>query len=192
MTLNTGLVLLNFWLNKQCFLWCFTGWNHTGYWFSLLQVCHSLTRGQPCSPSVWLLQESIKRRIWCCVSQGRDPCSALWQRQALCWGLTYTLWTVVKKKDQKKLSAWSVTPKWLMNWLYKQTSLLHAGKIQPDTYCTRQLRKIYIKPKHFSPKDKYSNTKTHLAQCCYLYNMCLWILTWNQFFFSPTDLISSG
>lgn len=37
---------------------------------------------------------------------------------------------------------------------------------------------------------KYSNTERHLAQCCYLYNMCLWILTWSQFFFSPTGLKS--
>lgn len=41
------------------------------------------------APSVWFLQESIKRPIRCCVSQGTDPRSAVRQRQTLCWGLSY-------------------------------------------------------------------------------------------------------
>lgn len=75
-------------------------WNDSGCRLLSLWL---LTRGQPCSPpSVRLLQESIKRPIWCCVSQGRDPCSALWQRQTLCWGLTFVLWAGVKNKQTNK------------------------------------------------------------------------------------------
>lgn len=104
-SVNTWLSRWMYSLNKMYFLWCFTGRNPNGCWLLLSPFN---TWSPLLLPSVWLLQESNKRRIRCCISQGRDPCSALWQRQTVCWGLIYTLWTLVKKTKTNELAAWSV------------------------------------------------------------------------------------
>lgn len=83
-------------------------------------LCHS-KHFITCSPSVWFLQESIKRPIWCCVSQGRDPCSALWQRQALCWGLSYAL-----NRGKASCQHGVCLLPWLINSLSSQFSWLPA------------------------------------------------------------------
>lgn len=97
-------------------------------WFSL----SLLTLHHPCSPSVWFLQESIKRPIRCCISQGRDPCSALWQGQTLCWGLIYTL-----NRGKNKLSAWSVITAVTNELTFQPNQLTSCRKIQSDAYCTK-------------------------------------------------------
>lgn len=136
-SVNTWLSRWMYSLNKMYFLWCFTGRNPNGCWLLLSPFN---TWSPLLLPSVWLLQESNKRRIRCCISQGRDPCSALWQRQTVCWGLIYTLWTLVKK-NKKQMSwqhgVWLLLHR-LMNSLSNQ--LTQCRKIQSDTYCT-ELRK---------------------------------------------------
>ena len=110
--------------------------NPLSHWLVSLLTIHN-PYSPPPSPSVWFLQESNKRRVWCCISQGRDPYPTLWQRQTHCWGLIYP---VNRGKNQQ--SAWSVIPAATNRLTLWPKQLIYCREIQSDAYCTKQRRQV--------------------------------------------------
>lgn len=106
-------------------------------------------------PSVWFLQESIKRPIRCCVSQGTDPRSAVRQRQTLCWGLSYA--GVKNQSCQHGVNSLSGQFSWLHVGKFKHVHYWRARGVSENErrtdlrllYCTW----VWILPKllHFYP-----------------------------------------